>query len=94
MAKYRLWIKSYGGIHFTYYIVQQNKTRLQYMSFWKKLFSGKKEKPSPESHFDNDRNESNELNLTTISGLEGLVKSIKKFLKQKINTTIQTKPIK
>ncbi|SIS47915.1 protein of unknown function [Zobellia uliginosa] len=46
------------------------------MSFWKNLFSGKKEKPKTESHFDQYRNELNQLNLKTISDLENLVKPL------------------
>lgn len=46
------------------------------MSFWKKLFSGKKDKQKTESHFDKYRNELNELNLKTMSDLENLVKPI------------------
>lgn len=46
------------------------------MSFWKKLFSGKIEKPKTESHFDKYRKELNELNLKSISDLENLVKPL------------------
>lgn len=46
------------------------------MNFWKKLFSGNKDKPKTESHFDKYRNELNELDLKTISDLENLVKPI------------------
>lgn len=46
------------------------------MNFWKKLFSGKKDNPKTESHFDKYRNELNESNLKTISDLENLVKPI------------------
>ncbi|AFM04724.1 hypothetical protein Fleli_2352 [Bernardetia litoralis DSM 6794] len=46
------------------------------MNFWKKIFSGKEDKPKTESHFDKYRNELNELDLKTISDLENLVKPI------------------
>jgi uncharacterized protein YwqG len=46
------------------------------MSFWKKLFSGRKDNHKTESHFDKYRNELNKLNLKTISDLENLVKPI------------------
>lgn len=46
------------------------------MSFWKKLFSGKIDKPKSESHFDKYRKELNELNLKSISDLENLVKPL------------------
>lgn len=46
------------------------------MSFWKKIFSGKIDKPKTESHFDKYRKELNELNLKSISDLENLVKPL------------------
>ncbi|WP_010516934.1 DUF1963 domain-containing protein [Croceivirga radicis] len=46
------------------------------MSFWKKLFSGDKDKPKNVSHFDRYRNELNELNLKSTSDLENLVKPL------------------
>nr|WP_299036296.1 YwqG family protein [uncultured Tenacibaculum sp.] len=46
------------------------------MNFWKKLFSGKIDKPKTESHFDKYRKELNELNLKSISDLENLVKPL------------------
>lgn len=46
------------------------------MSFWKKIFSGKIDKPNTESHFDKYRKELNELNLKSISDLENLVKPL------------------
>lgn len=46
------------------------------MSFWKKIFSGKIDKPKTESHFDKYRKELNELNLKSISDLENLAKPL------------------
>ncbi|WP_299137091.1 YwqG family protein [uncultured Tenacibaculum sp.] len=46
------------------------------MSFWKKIFSGKIDKPTTESHFDKYRKELNELNLESFSDLENLVKPL------------------